>query len=89
LPTTTLYTQYYKGVMNIISIKYTLYYQIEFANEYQFTKCGKCFNLKTNREIKKCYNKGSIGYNIRGKFHSLTKLKEHLQKIPTKEILPF
>ncbi len=40
-----------------------------------------CVNLKTNRIIKKVYNNGCLGYNIEGKFYSLTYLRNHLQKI--------
>lgn len=75
--------------MNSISVKYTLVWQLTFANEYKFTKCGKCFNTKRNTQLKQCYNSGSIGYNIRGKFCSLKHLRSKLEKIPTKEKLPF
>ena len=75
--------------MNTISITYTLIWRIKFANKYQFTKCGKCFNSQTNKELKKCYNSGCIGYNILGKFYSLTYLRSQLEKIPTKDFLPF
>lgn len=74
--------------MNYISITYTIKYVLDFAPEYGFTKCKKCFNKKTNREIKKVYNNGCIGYSIRGKFYSLKKLRRHLVK-PIKENLPF
>ncbi len=71
-----------------ITISYTILYLIDFSSKYGFTKCKKCFNLKTNREIKQVYKNGSIGYNIDRKFYSLSKLRNHLIK-PKKEKLPF
>lgn len=65
----------------IVTITYTCIWQIDFAPNYVLSKCGKCFNAKTNREIMQVYNNGCIGYNINGKFYSLTKLRNHLVKI--------
>ena len=67
--------------MNYISINYTLEFKLNFAPEYQWTKDGKCFNTKTNRQIKQSYNSGCIGYYIRSKFYSLKYLRTKLQKI--------
>lgn len=67
--------------MKTISINYTLKFELDFAPEYKWTKCGKCFNVKTGRKLKQSYVSGSIGYSIRGKFYSLTKLRKHLVKI--------
>jgi len=75
--------------MNTITVTYTLKYRLNFAVEYQFTKCKKCFNVKSGRQIKQTQSKGSIGYCIRSKFYSLTKLREHLEVIPVKQTLPF
>ncbi len=72
----------------IITVKYLCKYRLKFAPNYVFSG-DKCFNAKTNREIKQVYNGGSIGYNIAGKFYSLKKLKTQLEKIPTQEKLPF
>ncbi len=69
--------------MNSISINYALLYQIAFAPEYQWSKCGKCFNTKTGRKIKQVYNSRCLGYNIRGKFYSLKKLRTQLELIKT------
>lgn len=74
--------------MNTISISYTVFYELDFATHYKFTKHKECFNAKTGRKIKQVYKNGSIGYNINSKFYSLTRLKKHLTK-PKKEILPF
>ena len=75
--------------MNTISKTYVLYFRLKNNPNYQFTKCGLCFNLKTGREIKKVYKSRCIGYNIKSKFKALNTLRKDLEKIPTKEILPF
>lgn len=74
--------------MNTISVNYTLKWQVDFAPNYQFTKCGKCFNVKTGRRIKQVYVSGSIGYCIKGKFRSLKQLRNKLVKIE-EEKCPF
>ena len=74
--------------MNTISIIYTPKFRLKFAHNYQWTDDGKCFNLKTNRQIKQVYNNGCIGYSINGRFYSAKYLRTQLEKIP-KEILPF
>ena len=78
----------YPSIMNSISIKYTLYYRLKFAPHYQWTKCGKCFNVRSGRQIKQVYNSGCIGYYINGEFKSLTYLRSRLEKIPN-EKYPF
>lgn len=74
--------------MNKISINYTYIWCLDFAENYVFTKCKKCFNLHRNKEVKKVYNNGCLGYNVKGKFYSLTKLRDHLKKVE-KSIIPF
>ena len=74
--------------MNTVSINYTYIYELNFATEYVFTKCKKCINVKRNKEVRQVMVGGSIGYNIRGKFYSLTRLKKHLVK-PKKVHIPF
>ncbi len=74
--------------MDSISINYTLVWQLSYDNKYQWSKCGKCFNVKTGRELKKVYQSGCVGYNINSKFKSLTFLKKNLVKI-NKVKLPF
>ena len=71
-----------------ITVTYTIYYVVDFAENYGFTKCKRCFNLKTGREIKQVLKSNCIGYNINGKFYSLTKLRNHLIK-PKKDKLTF
>jgi len=67
--------------MNEVSISYTLEFELSNESKYKFTSCGKCFNTKTNRRIKQVYNSGCLGYNINGKFKSLTVLRKLLVKI--------
>ena len=75
--------------MNSFTVTYSTYFRLKNYNEYEFTKCGLCFNAKTGRNIKKVSTKtGCIGYNIRGKFKSLYSLRPTLEKIP-KEECPF
>lgn len=68
--------------MNTATITYELLWQLDFAPEYQFTQCGKCFNVKRGRIVKRLYLNRCVGYKIRGRFYSLTRLRERLEKIP-------
>lgn len=74
--------------MHTISITYTLVFRLDFAPEYQWTKCGVCFNVKRGTQLKQVMQGGSVGYNVRGKFKSANMLRNHLEKIPT-ETCPF
>lgn len=74
--------------MTIITVKYLCKYRLRDHPNYVFCD-DRCFNSQTNREIKQVYNNGSIGYNIKGKFQSLKKLKSQLEKIPKKQYYPF
>jgi hypothetical protein len=73
----------------LISKNYDLKWQLSFAPNYQFSSCKKLFNVQTRREIKKIVNGGSIGYCIKGKFYSLTYLRNYIEKIPQKKYCPF
>lgn len=75
--------------MNTITVTYTLIYQLSFSPKYQWTRCNKCFNVQTGREIKQILNSGSIGYGINGKFKSLKYLRTKLERVPKKGKLPF
>jgi len=35
---------------------YTMEYELSFANNYKWSKCRKCFNWVTGREIKQAIN---------------------------------
>lgn len=75
----------------IITVNYIANYRISFATNYVFTKCGLCYNLKTNKIIKQVLKGSTIGYVISGKFYSLTFLRSKLEKIqkPKKSDCPF
>lgn len=74
--------------MTTISTTYTLVWQLKFATNYQWTKDGKCINILRNKVLKKYYNSGCVGYNIKGRFYSLSYLRTKLEKI-LKNICPF
>lgn len=50
------------------------------VTHYVFTTNKLCVNIRTGRVIKKVYNSGCLGYNIQGKFYSLTFLRANLTK---------
>lgn len=74
--------------MGSISVNYTTKFRLSFAHNYEWTSCGKCFNVKTGRSIKQVYNNGSIGYCIKGRFYSLKYLRSKLERTP-KQSCPF
>lgn len=74
--------------MNYILIRYTLKWEVIFATHYKFTTCKKLVNTKTGKMLKKVSQSGSIGYVLQGNFYSLSKLKNHVQKISENK-LPF
>lgn len=68
--------------MNItISNSYVLKWELKNYPKYKWSECGKCFNVKTGRQIKQVLNGRSIGYCINGKFKSLTTLRKELVEI--------
>ena len=75
--------------MNSFTITYTCKYCLDFAPEYIWSKCGKCYNTKTGRLIKQIYKGGSIGYIIRGKFKTISKLRKCLTEIKQDYYCPF
>lgn len=71
--------------MKTISKNYAVEWQLDFAKNYVWTKQGQCFNSKTNMQIRKSIKNRCIGYYIEGKFYSLKKLRQHLEKIKRDE----
>ena len=58
---------------------YNLKWQVSFASQYKVSKCGKVFNTRTNRQIKRVVNGGySTGYWINSKFYTLDTLRANL-----------
>ena len=82
------YTLKYQGIMNSISITYALEWRLKSNHHYQVTKCGKMFNLKSGKLLKKTINNRCKGYWIGKKFYSLTFLRTQLEPIP-KQTTPF
>ena len=70
------------------SKRYTLVWQLKDANKYKFTRCKKCFNSKTGKQLKMVMVGGSIGFCIKGKFRTLQALRNKLEKIE-KQCCPF
>jgi len=74
--------------MSTITIQYTCKYRLNFADNYWFTTCGLCYNTKRGKLVNQVNNSNCIGYNINGKFYSLTYLRTRLELIP-KQKTPF
>jgi hypothetical protein len=73
---------------NTISINYRLKWRLRFDHRYQWSECGKLFNVCRGRLKKKVLNGGSIGYWIGNKFYTLDVLRKELEIIPNDK-LPF
>lgn len=58
-------------------------------HQYQWSKCGKLFNVLRGTMIKKVVNGGSIGYWLPGGFITIERLRGQVEKIPDKEKTPF
>jgi hypothetical protein len=74
--------------MNSISVTYALKWRLRYNHKYQWSVCGKLFNVNTGKEKKKSFNNGSIGYWINRSFITLKNLRKELELIP-KEKCPF
>ena len=75
--------------MYVFTTKHIEKHRLKDSPNYVFSKDGLCYNIKTNRVIKQIVKGSTIGYIIKGKFKSLTILRENLELIPKKEFLPF
>lgn len=73
--------------MIVITVDCPLVWTLKFNNNYGFTSCGKCFNIKRGKELKQVMQGGSIGYNIAGRFYTITRLKKEFIKTPQKQNL--
>lgn len=61
--------------------KVRLVWQINYATKYKVSKDGRCFNTETGRELKRTVVNYTVGFCIQGKFTSLIRLRESLEKI--------
>ena len=75
----------------IISINYTAKWQLKSNPKYKWTTCRKLVNTLTGNEIMKTRNGNGIeaGYYIDGRFIKCCDLKNEIELIPIKELLPF
>jgi DeoR/GlpR family transcriptional regulator of sugar metabolism len=74
--------------MKTISINYNSVWQLKNKPNYVITKCGKLYNKKSGKFIKKVVKGYTIGFNIDSKFISINKLRSMLEKI-NKNNCPF
>lgn len=74
--------------MQTISVNYSLKWQLKNMNNYKFSTCGKLFNCKTGKQLKRTVNGGSVGYWIGRKFITLKDLRTQIELIP-KQNCPF
>jgi hypothetical protein len=65
--------------MDRISVNYDLKWRHKMHNHYQWSTCGKLFNTKSGRKIKKTVNGRSVGYWIKGNFITLNNLRSQLE----------
>jgi hypothetical protein len=81
------YPQQNKPKMISVTTNYDCKWQVKGMTEYKFAK-KKLFNCQRGKEVKKVLNGYTVGYNLRGKFYSLSRIKEMIE--PVEEIFcPF
>jgi len=71
------------------NVKYKSKYRLKDNENYIFSTCGLCFNLKSGKLVKQITKGYTIGYLINGKFKSLEVLRQNLELIPKKTNYPF
>lgn len=72
-----------------ITLNFTCKYTLAFDEDFVFIeKYNFLVNLKTGKIIKQVMKGGSIGYVLKGRFYTLTKLRQSLVKI-SKQDCPF
>ena len=72
-----------------ISLDFTCKWTLDFDKDFVFVENHNFLvNLKTGKVLKQVTKGGSIGYVLKGKFYSLTKLRQSLVKIE-KQDCPF
>lgn len=72
-----------------ISLDFTCKWTLDFDKDFVFVENHNFLvNLKTGKILKQVTKGGSIGYVLKGKFYSLTKLRQSLVKIE-KQDCPF
>lgn len=72
-----------------ISLEFSCKWTLDFDQDFVFIeKHNFLVNLRTGKIINQITKGGSIGYVLKGKFYSLSKLRQHVIKIE-KQKTPF
>ena len=72
-----------------IELQFSCKWTLDFDKDFVFLDTYNFLvNLKTKKILKQVTKGGSIGYVIKGKFYTLTKLRTHLVRIE-KQRCPF
>lgn len=66
--------------MKTVSVTYRLKWRLKSDSKYQWSECGKLFNVNTGLIKKKVVNGSSIGYWIGRKFVTLDNLRKEIGK---------
>lgn len=74
--------------MNVQCI-YTAKWRLKNRHNYVWTSCKKLINTNTGREIKRTLKGLKAGYWIGKNFITLNDLRNEVELIPKKEVLPF
>ena len=70
----------------IITLTFSYKWMLDFDKDFVFLeKYNFLVNLKTGKILKQVTKGGSIGYVIKGKFYTLTKLRGCLVKVESNE----
>lgn len=65
-----------------ITLNFTCKYTLDFDTDFVFIeKYNFLVNIQTGKILKQVMKGGSIGYVLKGKFYSLTRLRQSLVKI--------
>lgn len=75
----------------MISVTYTIEIRhlIRGFDCYGFGTDKRMYNIRTGRIIRQCYNSGSIGYWMSGKFVPIKAVKKIAYKATTSNTCPF
>lgn len=69
-----------------ITLNFTCKWTLDFDEDFVFVeKYNFLVNRKTGKILKQVTKGGSIGYVLKGKFYTLSRLRTHLTKIKTQE----
>jgi hypothetical protein len=74
--------------MKTFTVTYNVVYELSIAPHYVWNEHNECYNLRTGKRLKQVVKGSCLGYNIKGKFMSLKKLRPLLRK-PKINKLPF